>query len=202
MAETVPLRAIVGLGNPGPQYAQTRHNVGFMVLDRLAQRWGVAWREEKRFKGLYAEGGYPGCKIVLLKPQTYMNASGEAAIALLQWCKLPMESLLVVYDDLDLPFGRLRLRANGSAGGHNGIKSCLQHLGGDAFGRLRLGIGRAGDRETVAHVLGTFRPEEARRLPELLDLAVAAIETAIARGLSQAMNEFNAQSLAPMDAVK
>ncbi len=202
MAETVPLRAIVGLGNPGPQYAQTRHNVGFMVLDRLAQRWGLSWREEKRFKGLYAERGYQGRKIALLKPQTYMNASGEAAIALLQWHKLPPESLLVVYDDLDLPFGKLRLRANGSAGGHNGIKSCLQHLGGDAFGRLRLGIGRAGDRETVAHVLGTFPPEEARRLPELLDLAVGAIETAIARGLSQAMNEFNAQSLAPMDAVK
>jgi PTH1 family peptidyl-tRNA hydrolase len=212
MAEAVSLRAIVGLGNPGPQYAQTRHNIGFMVLDRLARRWGVSWREEKRFKGTYAEGEYQGRKIWLLKPQTYMNASGEAAIALLRWHKLPTESLLVVYDDLDLPFGKLRLRANGSAGGHNGIKSCLQHLGGDAFGRLRLGIGRAGDREagtretgtreTVAHVLGTFRPEEASRLPELLDLAIGAIETAIARGLPQAMNEFNAQGLALMDAVK
>ncbi|HAN47104.1 MAG TPA: aminoacyl-tRNA hydrolase [Cyanobacteria bacterium UBA8156] len=202
MPEAVPLRAIVGLGNPGPQYAQTRHNIGFMVLERLAQRWGAIWREEKRFKGTCAEGGYQGRKIWLLKPQTYMNASGEAAIALLQWHKLPRESLLVVYDDLDLPFGKLRLRANGSAGGHNGIKSCLQHLGGDGFGRLRLGIGRAGDRETVAHVLGTFRPEEASRLPELLNLATAAIETAIARGLPQAMNEFNAQGLALMDAAK
>ncbi|NJK61258.1 MAG: aminoacyl-tRNA hydrolase [Oscillatoriales cyanobacterium SM2_1_8] len=202
MPEGVPLRAIVGLGNPGAQYAHTRHNIGFMVLDRLAQRWGASWREEKRFRGTHAEGGYQSRKIWLLKPQTYMNASGEAAIALLRWHKVPVASLLVVYDDLDLPFGKLRLRANGSAGGHNGIKSCLQHLGSEEFGRLRLGIGRAGDRETVAHVLGTFRPEEASRLPELLDLAVAAIETAIARGLPQAMNEFNARSLALMNPVK
>ncbi|MGQ9836674.1 MAG: aminoacyl-tRNA hydrolase [Cyanobacteriota bacterium] len=195
---------IVGLGNPGPQYANTRHNFGFMVVDRLAQRWGIPLAREKRFQGLYGEGFALGRKQRLLKPETYMNRSGESVRAVLDWYKLDPGSVLILYDDMDLPLGRLRLRGSGSAGGHNGMKSLIQHLGGESFPRLRLGVGKPkglpggkqGSKEVVGHVLGGFTPEEKEVLERVLNTAVEAVECCLQKGLTLAMNRFNPMDLA------
>ena len=194
------IQLIVGLGNPGSKYDRTRHNIGFEVLDLLAKDWQLSWQEQGRFKGLFAEGPLPGVgKVRLLKPTTYMNRSGDAMRAVCNWFKLPPESVLVIYDDMDLPVGRLRLRASGSAGGHNGIKSAIAQLGTQNFPRLRLGIGRA-DRareETIEFVLGKFAPEERQVLDEVLLLAVKAVEVALKHDFERAMNEYNNRSIAP-----
>lgn len=145
-SQTVHPQLIVGLGNPEPKYDRTRHNIGFAVLDALAQRWQVAWSVNKRFNAHAAEGRAPqsagGGKVYLLKPLTYMNRSGQAMRAAIDWYKLSPHRLLAVYDDMDLPLGRLRLRLGGSAGGHNGMKSAIAHLGTPELPRLRLGIGK------------------------------------------------------------
>jgi PTH1 family peptidyl-tRNA hydrolase len=190
--DEVALQLIVGLGNPGPQYANTRHNCGFMVVDRLAERWGIPLALEKQFQGSYGEGFALGGKRRLLKPATYMNRSGEAVRAVLDWYKLDPRSVLVVYDDVDLPLGRLRLRGSGSAGGHNGMKSVIQHLGSEAFPRLRLGVGRPkGNQDMVGHVLGRFEPTEQAVLERVLRAAVEAVECCLQEGLRAAMNRFN-----------
>jgi PTH1 family peptidyl-tRNA hydrolase len=190
--DEVALQLIVGLGNPGPQYANTRHNCGFMVVDRLAERWGIPLALEKQFQGSYGEGFALGGKRRLLKPATYMNRSGEAVRAVLDWYKLDPRSVLVVYDDADLPLGRLRLRGSGSAGGHNGMKSVIQHLGSEAFPRLRLGVGRPkGNQDMVGHVLGRFEPTEQAVLERVLRAAVEAVECCLQEGLRAAMNRFN-----------
>jgi PTH1 family peptidyl-tRNA hydrolase len=189
------VRLIVGLGNPGAKYERTRHNIGFDALDAIAQRWFATWQEHKRFKGYFAEARAPGGhKLLLLKPLTYMNKSGEAMRAVLDWYKLAPENVLVVYDDMDLPVGRLRLRLAGSAGGHNGIKSAIAHLGSQNFPRLRLGIGQSGpQRETVAHVLGKFAPNEQSAIAQVLVLASEAIEMALQEGIEKAMSLYNAK---------
>jgi PTH1 family peptidyl-tRNA hydrolase len=190
--DEVALQLIVGLGNPGPQYANTRHNCGFMVVDRLAERWGIPLALEKQFQGSYGEGFALGGKRRLLKPATYMNRSGKAVRAVLDWYKLDPRSVLVVYDDADLPLGRLRLRGSGSAGGHNGMKSVIQHLGSEAFPRLRLGVGRPkGNQDMVGHVLGRFEPTEQAVLERVLRAAVEAVECCLQEGLRAAMNRFN-----------
>ena len=190
--DEVALQLIVGLGNPGPQYANTRHNCGFMVVDQLAERWGIPLALEKQFQGSYGEGFALGGKRRLLKPATYMNRSGEAVRAVLDWYKLDPRSVLVVYDDVDLPLGRLRLRGSGSAGGHNGMKSVIQHLGSEAFPRLRLGVGRPkGNQDMVGHVLGRFEPTEQAVLERVLRAAVEAVECCLQEGLRAAMNRFN-----------
>jgi PTH1 family peptidyl-tRNA hydrolase len=190
--EEVALQLIVGLGNPGPQYADTRHNCGFMVVDRLAERWRIPLALEKQFQGSYGEGFALGGKRRLLKPETYMNRSGEAVRAVLDWYKLDPASVLVVYDDMDLPLGRLRLRGSGSAGGHNGMKSVIEHLGSEAFPRLRLGVGKPkGHQDRVGHVLGSFEPAEQAVLDRVLRAAVAAVECCLQEGLKTAMNRFN-----------
>lgn len=193
---------VVGLGNPGSRYAQTRHNIGFNVVDRLCQRWGLIPKEERRFQGEFAEGAVPRLgRVRVLKPLTYMNESGRAIRAVLDWYKLPPESVLVIYDDLDLPLGRLRLRLSGSAGGHNGMKSAIAHLGTQQFPRLRVGIGRAvapgAERreETVSHVLGRFQPSEQRLVDELLTLVADAVDTCLKDGVELAMNRYNTRSL-------
>jgi PTH1 family peptidyl-tRNA hydrolase len=140
--DEISLQLVVGLGNPGPQYANTRHNCGFMVVDRLAQRWGIPLVLEKRFQGSYGEGFALGGKRRLLKPETYMNRSGQSVRAVLDWYKLDLASVLVVYDDMDLPLGRLRLRGSGSAGGHNGMKSIIQHLGSEGVSAAAFGGGQ------------------------------------------------------------
>ncbi len=190
--DEIALQLIVGLGNPGPQYADTRHNCGFMVVDRLAQRWGIPLVLEKRFQGSYGEGFALGGKRRLLKPETYMNRSGQAVRAVLDWYKLDPAAVLVVYDDMDLPLGRLRLRGSGSAGGHNGMKSILQHVGSEALPRLRLGVGKPkGSEDVVGHVLGGFAPAEQEVLERVLDTAVEAVECCLQEGLMTAMNRFN-----------
>jgi PTH1 family peptidyl-tRNA hydrolase len=184
---------IVGLGNPGAKYERTRHNIGFETLDLLAHRWQLSWQENKRFQGLVSEKiGVGGNKIHLLKPLTYMNKSGQAIRAVKDWYKLPPESVLLVYDDLDLPVGRLRLRLSGSAGGHNGVKSAIAHLGTQSFPRVRIGIQKAHpDKDTVSHVLTKFSPDERAIVDQILPLAVEAIEVSLRDGVEKAMSLYN-----------
>ncbi len=182
---------MVGLGNPGSEYERTRHNVGFMVADRLCRHSGSSWRLEKKFQGWVAEVVWAGQRLRLLKPNTFMNASGEAVRSLSEWYRVPPEGILAIYDDLDVPFGRLRLRLSGSAGGHNGMKSIISHLGTQNFPRLRLGIGRGARSSVVGHVLGGFSPDEQKLLPEVLDLATEMVEGAIAQGLEKTMSLYN-----------
>ena len=185
-------RLIVGLGNPGETYRDTRHNVGFMVLDELARRLGVAFVVEKRWKTSLARHG----NTWLAKPQTFMNASGESVSAVAQFYKLSASDVLAVHDDVDLFLGSLRLRPAGSAGGHNGIRSLIAHLGTDAFPRLKLGIADAargrpdGDRLS-SHVLGRFAEAERVPLAQMIDRAADAVLHALDSGFDAAMNVFN-----------
>ncbi len=178
---------IVGLGNPGRDYADTRHNIGFMIIDSLGSKAGAAWRTEKSWQTEVARAGGSW----LCKPQTYMNLSGEAVAAVAGFYKIPHESILVILDDMALPLGKLRLRASGSAGGHNGLQSVIDHLGTDSVARLRVGIGSAQPGEAVGHVLGRFRSDEKTALADALDRALSTIDCAQTNGLPAAMNTFN-----------
>ncbi len=191
--EALRPQLIVGLGNPGAKYDGTRHNIGFVVLDALSRAWNIPLTDHKKFQGWFGEGMAPrSTKIRLLKPSTYMNDSGRSIRAVLDWYKIPPEAVLVVYDDMDLPVGRLRMRLSGSAGGQNGMKSAIAHLGTDKFPRLRLGIGsKSAGRDAVDHVLGSFAPADKVVMAEVLDLAVGAIETALDQGVLQSMNLYN-----------
>ena len=189
---------IVGLGNPEPKYDRTRHNIGFAAVDELAKTWQMPLTENKRFQGQFAEGvALGGRKVRLLKPLTYMNRSGQAVRAVTDWYKLQPQSVLVIYDDMDLPVGRLRMRLSGSAGGHNGMKSIIAHLGGKDFPRLRIGIGKSDGKETVSHVLGKFAPEETKTIEEILYTSVKAIELSLKEGVEKSMNRYNGFSVAP-----
>ena len=181
-------RLLVGLGNPGRAYRDTRHNVGFMILDRLAARERCAFRTEKSWQAEVARAG----DLLLCKPLTFMNLSGEAVRALGEFYKIPPEETLVVLDDMALPLGRLRLRASGSSGGHHGLQSVLDHSGTQAVPRLRVGIGAALEPDrAVGHVLGRFALEEREAVAQSLDRALAAIDCAQTQGLAAAMNAFN-----------
>lgn len=187
---------IVGLGNPEPKYDKTRHNIGFAAVDELAKIWQMPLKENKRFQGLFAEGVVGGQKVRLLKPLTYMNRSGQSIRAVTDWYKVEPQSVLVIYDDMDLPVGKLRLRLSGSAGGHNGMKSIIAHLGGKDFPRLRIGIGKSdGNKETISHVLGKFAPDEIGTIEEILYVSVKAIELSLTEGVEQAMNRYNGFSV-------
>lgn len=193
---------IVGLGNPGDKYAKTRHNVGFEVIDALATRWQVPLSQHRKFQGISGEGRSHNGKVILLKPQTYMNRSGQSVQAALQWYKSPPESILVIYDDMDLALGRLRLRLAGSAGGHNGMKSIITHLSSQQFPRLRIGIGAADktidrDRAVVSHVLGRITPAERGQFEAIIQLAIEAIEIGLGQGLEKAMSLFNGITVGP-----
>jgi len=183
---------IVGLGNPGERYARTRHNIGFEAIDTLARRHGLEFRG-KRANSLIAEGQIAGQRVALAKPQTYMNLSGQAVSSLRNWYKIdPARELLVVYDDLDLPFGKLRLRERGSAGTHNGMRSIVAQLGSSDFPRLRVGIDQPpGKMDAAAYVLSRFRKEEEAELPFLLDTIADAVEVVLREGLTAAMNRYN-----------
>lgn len=178
---------IAGLGNPGPEYAWTRHNIGFIVLDRLAERFGVSWNKEPKWKGWTAKIDNSSW---LLKPATYMNRSGDSVQPMAAYYKIPPTQVIAVYDDLALPLGRMRLRASGSAGGHNGAQSMIDRLGSDQFPRVRIGIG-AGPGSMVDHVLGRFQLDEMPTVAELVDQAADAIEHLLAHGIESAMNKFN-----------
>ena len=183
------MRIVVGLGNPGREYAATRHNLGFMVVDELARRAGASG-SRKRFRSEIAEGNLAGQKLVLVKPQTYMNLSGHAVRELVNWYHAAREDLLVVLDDLDLPFGTLRLRADGSAGGHNGLASVVEQLGSRAVPRLRIGIGRGPGAATV-QVLSRFSPDEERALPGIIEAAADCVALWVEQGIIVAMNRCN-----------
>ena len=186
------MKLIVGLGNPGREYALTRHNLGFMTLDRLAEKVGVQITE-KRFKALTGVWLINGAKIILAKPQTYMNLSGEAVNAILRWYRLEPADMLVVYDDVDLPCGRLRLRPGGGTGGHRGLENIIVTIGDDQFPRIRIGLGKpaVAGFPTADFVLGRVSEEEAVLLREAIDLAVEAIHNITLEGFNQTMNKFN-----------
>ncbi len=186
-------RLIVGLGNPGRDYADTRHNVGFMVLDRLAARAKATFRIEKKWQAEVANLG----DVWLCKPQTYMNLSGESASAMGHFYKIEPARVLVVLDDMALPLGRLRLRESGSAGGHNGLTSVIEHFGTPAIPRLRVGIGSAQPGAAVGHVLGRFAVDERTALDQALARCVEAIECAQTQSFAAAMNRFNQHPATP-----
>ena len=192
---------IVGLGNPGPKYDRTRHNVGFEIVDALAKSYpGVALAENKRFQGIVGEFRSGLDRTILLKPTTFMNKSGQSVRAVLDWYKLAPESVLVVYDDMDLPTGKLRLRLSGSAGGHNGMKSIIAHLGTKEFPRLRVGIGstdkvEGGDHAVISHVLGRFSPEDRKIIDAVIPMAVDAIDLSLRKGVERAMNLYNGREV-------
>ena len=181
---------VVGLGNPGREYARNRHNVGWMVVDELAKRHGGSWRS--KFSGSLAELRVDGSKLALLKPETYMNESGRSAAAAARFFKVPAESLLVVHDDVDLEPGRLQARRGGGLAGHNGLRSLAQHLGTQDFLRLRIGVGRPGrgdPRPVKDWVLSPFAPEE--DADPLVTRAADAVETIVREGLEAAQQRFN-----------
>jgi peptidyl-tRNA hydrolase, PTH1 family len=199
--ELIIPQLIVGLGNPGTKYAQTRHNIGFDVVDSLAKRWQISLSDRKQFQGIYGEGiSGNKSKIRLLKPQTFMNLSGQSVRSTIDWFKLSPESVLVVYDDLDLPLGKIRLRLSGSAGGHNGMKSIISHLGTQNFPRVRIGIGKsAGDKDTISHVLGRFSAVETPIVNEVIYLVNDSIEMSLKQGVEKAMSLYNSKSIAVPD---
>jgi PTH1 family peptidyl-tRNA hydrolase len=189
---------VVGLGNPGDQYRQTRHNIGWLVLDRLADRAGWIGRGRNKDAAAVVGGRFRGLDVVLVKPMTFMNDSGLAVRKVLAREHAPLSEMLVVVDDFALPFGKLRFREGGGPGGHNGLRSIIGELGSEAFSRLRIGIGEPG-RGFADHVLATFAPDERQRLDELLDVAADAVEAWAREGTNKAATRFNAFELRPAD---
>jgi len=184
------VKAIVGLGNPGPQYKGTRHNVGFDVIDELARRAGVSF-ESAPAEALIAKWRRPDEQVLLVKPLTFMNLSGQAIGELARYFKIEVGDVLVIVDEADLPLGKLRARARGSAGGHNGLKSVIAHLGNE-FARLRVGVGRGGDQKNLAdHVLSKFEKRESADVERMTTRAADAAEMFITSGIAAVMNGFN-----------
>jgi PTH1 family peptidyl-tRNA hydrolase len=187
------MKVIVGLGNPGAMYEKTRHNVGFWVVDELARRLGASWGKVK-WRAHVAEGRAGGEKVLLVKPQTYMNASGESVRELFDFHREldAARDLILVYDDMDFPPGQIRLRERGSGGGHNGVKSVIQHLGSEVFPRVRVGIGRpSGDVRVVDYVLSPFSAADLVPVQEAVARAADAVQCALEQGFAAAMNRFN-----------
>lgn len=184
---------IVGLGNPGPQYAGNRHNVGFMVIDELARRWGAP-RSLKKFKGEFSKVAVDGEEIVLLKPMTYMNLSGESVQAAMQFFKVPLAKVVCIHDELDLDFGVVRLKDGGGTAGHNGLRSMVAHCGGPGFVRCRVGIGRPQQGRPEQYVLSDFNSLERAELGLVLELAADLVDTSVRDGIRQAMNRHHGRS--------
>lgn len=186
------MKWFVGLGNPGSSYERTRHNVGFMAVDRMAAEWGISWKSNGRCKGFIGEGFVQGIKVMLLKPQTYMNLSGESVRGFMDYYKAALEDMVVLYDDLDTALGQIRLRYQGSAGGHNGIKSIIAHSGTQSFNRIRIGISRPAPGYDIAdYVLSDFRKEEFKELPLVLKRVGDAMSFALDHSFEQTMARFN-----------
>lgn len=186
---------VLGLGNPGPQYAQTRHNLGFMVVAELARRLGVPLTR-RGHQSLWGEGRLAGRKLILAQPQTYMNLSGQAAQGIMGYFDLPLERMVVVHDDLDLEPGRLKVATRGGAGGHKGVASLLAHLHSGQFLRLKVGIGRPRFGEAVEdYVLGGFYADQREAIQEAVNEAADCLEVIVALGATAAMNKYNARGL-------
>lgn len=185
------MKLIVGLGNPGKQYEYTRHNIGFECIDALSKKWDAPLNQMK-FNGMYTTIHRPEGKVMLLKPLTYMNLSGESVRPIIEYYDIEIEDLIVIYDDLDLEVGKLRLRQKGSAGGHNGIKSLIQHLGTQEFNRIRVGISRPpAGMKVPDYVLSKFLKEEDSVIQNAIDKTVAAVESSLSKKFLDVMNEFN-----------
>ncbi len=183
---------IVGLGNPGADYAKTRHNAGFLLVEKLAAQWKMDWANERKFAARMAKAERNGKRVLLCEPQTFMNLSGETVGAVMDFYQLPVSQLIVAVDDADLPFGEIRLRPSGSSGGHHGLESIEQHLGSREFARLRIGIGRKDSSRQIAnYVLGKFDSSENELLEKVLRRAVEQIECWLNDGLPKAMSLFN-----------
>jgi PTH1 family peptidyl-tRNA hydrolase len=187
-------KLIVGLGNPGPKYQWTRHNAGFMVLDRLSHLAGIPITR-KNYAGLFGEGHWHGERLLLLKPQTYMNLSGRSVAAALNFHKLSLSDLVVVHDDLDIPFGQVKLKEGGGHAGHNGLRSLHQELGGGGFLRIRIGINRPLHGDAADYVLTNFNSDEMKGLPVILDSVIDLLEMLLKDGPLKAMNAFHNRDL-------
>jgi len=186
------LYLMVGLGNPGADYSRTRHNAGFLVVERLAEKWRAGWSYEKKFNARVARAERDGRRVLLCEPQTYMNSSGDAVGAVVGFYRVPLSKVLVVVDDADLPLGELRLRPAGSSGGHHGLESIEQRLGTRNYARLRVGIGRqAGARQITGYVLGRFDSTEAKLVDKVLNVAADQAECWLTAGIQKAMSQFN-----------
>lgn len=180
---------VAGLGNPGKEYESTRHNAGFNVVDYLAYKNNIAINKIK-FKGLYGDGIIGGEKVVLLKPQTYMNLSGQSILDAVEFYKIGIENLIVVFDDVSIPLGRIRIRPSGSDGGHNGMKSIIYLLGRNDFPRIRVGIG-APEFDMVNHVIGKFTDEEKNVMKDVIKVSSEAVESIVKMGVGETMNRYN-----------
>jgi PTH1 family peptidyl-tRNA hydrolase len=184
------MKLIVGLGNPGAEYAGTRHNAGFEVIEILAKRHQIAV-SKRNFQAVYGDGAIGGQRVILARPMTYMNLSGEATTALMRFYKIEPEDTIIILDEVALPPGRLRLRFQGSAGGHNGLANILQLLHTDRVPRIRIGVGASRTGQMIGHVLSRFPKEEFPIMQQAYDLAADAIECALSEGFEIAMNRFN-----------
>lgn len=187
-------KLIVGLGNPGPKYQWTRHNAGFLVLDELSRRAGIPITR-KTFSGFFGEGDYRGERLLLLKPQTFMNLSGRSVNPALHFQRLSLQDLIVIHDDLDIPFGRVKLKEGGGHAGHNGLRSLMQELGGGQFTRVRVGIGRPLHGDVADYVLSPFSREEMGGLPRILEGVTDLLELLLLEGMPKAMSIYNNKDL-------
>ena len=192
MSGSPKIRLVVGLGNPGQRYEMTRHNAGFLLIRRLAEFLGVSFKESKQFSALIAKGVVDGETIYLLLPLTYMNESGRSVRSVMDYYRLSLTEVLVVVDDVHVPFGEFRLKLKGSSGGHNGLKSIQQHVGSDAYVRLRVGVSQSKSPSLIGHVLGSFNASERERLPSVLSVGKQALmEIFRGRSLERVMNDVN-----------
>ena len=184
------MKVVVGLGNPGAQYANTPHSVGFEVVDRIASECGAAWEEKRQFKCLMTRATFAGQSVLLVKPQTYMNLSGESVAPVVKYHNATAADLVVVQDDIDLAVGKLRIRKAGSCGGHNGIRNIIERLGTQSFVRIKLGVGKDKS-NVVGHVLGKFDPEARAVMDRVVEAATKAVASVISEGPDRAMNAYN-----------
>jgi len=185
------LHLIAGLGNPGIEYEETRHNVGFMIIDCIASAYGIAFSNKGKFKSLLGRGTMGGVSVILLKPRTFMNRSGVAVKAVQDYFNIPISNLLVIYDDINLPFGHIRIRRSGGTGGHNGMRSIMDHIQSSEFPRIRVGIGEPRRGDVSDFVLNRFTGEEKKGLEEVIEMAKGAARMIQIEGIEKAMNAFN-----------
>jgi peptidyl-tRNA hydrolase, PTH1 family len=192
---TKEICVIVGLGNPGNEYENTKHNIGFKLIDYLINQFSGSYKQISGCNGICVSKQVMGRKMFFLKPLTFMNLSGVSVAALCRKNKINPKQVLIIYDDMDLPFGRIRLRQSGGSAGHNGINSIINELQTNNFPRLRIGIGRVAGSETVSHVLSEFTKEDEEILPKLLEISSNAVKLSVRRGINAAMNEYNGHAL-------
>ncbi len=181
---------IVGLGNPGKKYENTRHNMGFKAIDQLSEKWQIPV-EKSKHQALVGEGRLRGEKVILVKPQTFMNQSGISVKSIVDYYQVPLEKLLIIYDDLDLSLGTVRIRKNGGAGTHNGMRSVVNHLGEKTFPRIRIGIGNREEVSMIQFVIGKVNKEEKEILNRTIEKAAEAVEVLLDQGIDKAMNRYN-----------